>query len=88
VTIKTVYHTTPKSTDPIKQVHVSNSEGYLDLIVNKSANGKAVRINSRDGEFRVNVTLDKVDSLIEALRLVKARGVKLSVNDIEFNDAA
>lgn len=84
---KITYHREVKSSDPIKQIKVSNAKGYFDLIVNKSANGKAIRISDRTGAMRVNVTLKEVDDLIESLKLVKARGVKVSVNDIAFDAA-
>lgn len=72
------------TTDPIKTVKVKNPDGYLDLIVNKNKNGKAIRINSRDGMSRVNIGLDRVDALIEALKTVKTRGVTVSVEEIAF----
>ena len=73
---------------PIKTATVKNPAGYWDLIVNKSANGKAIRISSRTGDASVNVGMNEVDSLIEVLKNVKARGVKTSVNDLPFTAAA
>lgn len=81
-----VTYATPANA-PVKQVYVNNAQGYLDLIVNKTKNGKAIRIGQRRGEPRVHITLDQVDNLIEALKLIKARGEKTSVNDLELNMA-
>ena len=71
---------------PISSAKVENPTGYWDLLVNKTKNGKAIRISTRTGEDRVNIALDKVDALIEALKAVKARGVKTSVNDLPFSN--
>ena len=75
---------TPPAGTPVKQVSVKNSTGYFDLIVNKNANGKAIRISDIFGNSRVHVTLREVDALIEALKLVKKDGKKLSVDSISY----
>lgn len=87
MTNKVTYATKPKSTDPVKQVYVTNAQGYFDLVVNKTANGKAIRIGQRQGEPRVHITIGEVDNLIAALKLVKAQGVNTSVNDLELRSA-
>ena len=79
--IKVTYAT---SNAPVKQAKVENSTGYFDLIVNKSKNGKAVRISDKFGENRVNVTVDSVDALIEALKLISAQGIASSADEIAF----
>ncbi len=78
------YASKPKSTDPVKQVYVKNPTGYFDLVVNKNKNGKAIRIGLRQGEPRVHIGIAQVDNLIEALKLVKARGVSVSVDDLDL----
>lgn len=70
---------------PVKEAKVANGAGYLDLVVAKRKNGKAIGIYNRTGTERVCVTLDKVESLIEALQAVKARGVKQSTEDLSFS---
>lgn len=82
---KITYATAHRTTDPIKQVRVSNSAGYLDLVLSKNANGKAVRIANKFNEQRVFVALNEIDSLIDGLKLVKAQGVKLSVEDVTYD---
>lgn len=82
MTINVKYATTNA---PVKQVNVGNSKGYLDLVVNKNRNGKALRIANRVNGDRVYVTLDSVDSLIEALQLAKTNGEKMSVTSLEFD---
>ena len=69
---------------PVTSVKVANPQGYLDLIVNKTANGKGIKINARDGSKSVNIGLSQVDDLIEALKLVKDKGVATSVNALPF----
>jgi hypothetical protein len=76
-----------KKNDPVKQVYVTNADGYFDLIVNKTKNGKAIRIGQRFGEPRVHITMGEVDNLIEALQLIKAQGVSVSVSDLELDAA-
>lgn len=85
---KIVYHTKPKSTDPIKQIKSENSAGYLDLVLSKTKNGKAIRISNRLGEERVFVTLANVDAFITDLKLITAQGVKTSVHDVEYEGGA
>jgi hypothetical protein len=85
---KITYHVKPKSTDPIKQIRAENSAGYLDLVLSLTKNGKAIRIANRLGEERVFVTLDKLDTLIEDLKLIKSRGVKVSVSEVEYDTSS
>jgi len=73
------------SKEPVKQAKVENSAGYFDLIVNKSKNGKVIRISDKFGENRVNVTVDSIDALIEALKLINTQGVAASVDEIAFD---
>ena len=73
--------------EPIQQINVANAAGYFDLIINKTANGKAIRIASRQGEPRVHITLGAVDDLINALKLVKEHGVATSVESLLTNNA-
>jgi len=82
MTTLTVTHV--EETKPIKQVDVTNAKGYFDLVLNLNNNGKAIRIADKFGDTRVHVTLDAVDNLIEALKLVKARGTKQSVSSISY----
>lgn len=81
---KITYATAHRPTDPIKQVNVVNGSGYLDLVLSKNANGKAIRIANKFNESRVFVNLSEVDTLIDALKLVKAQGTKLSVEDVTY----
>lgn len=84
---KIVYATTPRSTDPIKQIKVSNARGYLDLTVNKNKNGKAVRISNRLGTSHVFIGLKEAADLASAINQIVARGVKLSVDEVSFDAA-
>lgn len=79
-----VKYTYAKDTTPLAIATIENGKGYWDLLVNKSKNGNAIRISNRIGEDSVNVSMDKVDALIEALNAIKARGVKTSVQDIPY----
>jgi hypothetical protein len=79
-----------KTSEPIHVVRVDNrvigdSSGYLGLILNVNANGKAIRIALRDGSQRVHVLKDEVENLVKALVELKANGVKTSVDDIEYD---
>lgn len=90
MTIKIVHAT---SDAPIKQVHVGNvtdtdKSGYLGLILNVNKNGKAIRIALRDGSQRVNVLRSEIPQLIEALQALDKKGVKTSVNDVEYDKVA
>jgi predicted peroxiredoxin len=78
-----VKYATPTNA-PVEQVTIENAAGYLDTIVSLSANGKAIKLYDRKGEQRVHVTVGQVDELIEALKLVKAKGVKMSVEKLAF----
>lgn len=80
--------TSVEETKPVKSIKVANSAGYLDNIINVNKNGKAIRIANRLGTERVMVTLDSVDALIEALQIVKTRGVKLAVEEVKYDTAA
>lgn len=77
-----------EETRPIKSAVVSNPKGYWDLIINKSKNGKALRISTRTGSASVNISLDKVESLVKALQDVKSRGVNTSVEELPFRAAS
>lgn len=69
------------------QTRVKNDKGYHDLIVNLNANGKAIRIQDKFGDSRVNVTVGQLDTLIAALKHVKATNVKTSTELLEFDAA-
>ena len=71
---------TNKVGDPVEFLTLKNPKGYLDLTINKGANGKAVRISNK--MTSVNVGLDKIDDLITALREVKQVGVRTSVENL------
>lgn len=79
----TYVNTVPAGT-PVQQVRLKNSAGYFDLIINKNANGKAIRISDKFGESRVHVTLGEVDALIEALKLVSKTGKKMKLDDVKY----
>lgn len=84
---KITYVSQPKSTDPIKQIKIENGKGYFDLVLNLNKNGKAIRISDKFGEQRINITLDKLEELVRDLRSLKSRGVKTSVNDVQYDAA-
>ena len=84
---------TAKTSEPIHVVRVNNrtlndNSGYLGLILNKNANGKAIRIATRDGGQRVHILLDEIPNLVKALVELKANGVKTSVDDIAYDAVA
>ncbi len=82
---KVTYDYAVSATAPIKVARVKNPKGYWDLIVNKSKNGKAIRISNRTGDDAVNIGMSEVDSLITALKDIKTRGAKTSVDELPFN---
>lgn len=74
----------PAVVAPFIQANVTNGNGYKNLVVNKNSNGKAIRINLADGSERVNVTLDAIPDLIEALQAAASHGIATSVSNLEF----
>jgi hypothetical protein len=82
MTVSYNYATTEQ---PVKYATVVNPEGYYDLIINKSKNGKAIRISNRIGSDSVNVAVENVGKFIEALTTVQNKGVNTSVNDLPYN---
>ena len=79
-TFSTFSDNQPSATNPVKYAKVENPQGYLDLVVNKSKNGKALRISNSKGS--VNIAVDNVDALIDALISVQEFGVKTSVDEL------
>ena len=70
----------PSIANPVKFAKVENPQGYLDLVVNKSKNGKALRISNTKGS--VNIAVENVDALIDALINVQEYGIKTSVDEL------
>ena len=68
---------------PISFAVVNNSEGYLDLAIHKTKNGKALRIVNKAGD-KVCVTLGAIDDLVKKLLDVKAKGASTSVDVLPF----
>jgi hypothetical protein len=70
---------------PVKQVAVTNEDGYWDLLLTKSYNGEAIRIANRFNSERVHITLDQVDDLISALEQVRDNGLSMSVHSTQYD---
>ena len=80
-----IAYATQVTAQPISQIKVENGIGYFDLVLNKNANGLAIRIADKFNENRVHVTLDSVDELIQALNLIKTQGVNKSVSEVVYD---
>lgn len=79
-----VEYTHVEDTRPLKMAKVANPKGYWDLFVNKSKNGKAIRLSTRNGSDAVNIAVERVDDLIKALKDISARGAKTSVEALPY----
>lgn len=74
-----------EDTRPVNFATVSNPQGYWDLYLNKSKNGKAIRISNRVGTDAVNIAVEKLDDLISALQAIKARGAAVGTSVLPYN---
>lgn len=63
---------------------VDNGKGYKDLFVFLNNNGKAVRIDKKDGSEGVFINRTHIPALIAALQHINAKNVRTSVNSISY----